>query len=526
MDESIFSKVMNFKKKITKNKTEFFIIILSLFIFSVNILDFPIHADFGLQGYIGQELIRGYPIFSTAAWTFPPMVYLINAFWMKLFFFLPNYLAMRLGGVILGSISILLFYKILTKCTKNNLIPIFSALILLSFTAFIEFSLGISNKTILLFFVFSMFFFLFKKYYLFTGVLTSLSFITWQGGGLFLFGPFSYYFLNKESRKNYVKFFVGFVIPLILVILYFLSNNLLDKLINYAFIFTLGYKKESIWMRNTIFTYIRGLVGYYNTELLFIFLALITIPLFLSKSIKRKVSNRINNKELFSFIFPYFLLFVYTIIDFQGDEDIIPLLPIISLSSAFILNKIRKKIPLWIVLSFLMIYGFFPMFQAVYPPNPLIIDAKPAKNINDLFDVMNNYTYPEIVYYSLFHRRGKEVNLEHQLKLVEYINDNMNDTDTIFSLGAPELIFLSGKRNINNHLLLSSEFMRVYAMREGITEKLKYKIMEEMPKFIVSWNIPNNKPAIDFLSIEEFLKNNYKEVNIHPKYVIWQRLEK
>jgi len=522
----MFLKVTNvkkIKKKLIKNKIELFIILLSFFIFSVNILDFPFHPEFGLQGYIGQELIRGYPVFSTLVWTYPPVVYFINAFWMKLFFFLPNYLAMRLGGLIIGIFTVLLFYKVLTKVTTDKLTPIFSALILLSFTFFIEYSFSISVKTVLVFFVVLMFLSLFKKHYLFSGILISLSFMSWQGGLVFIFAPLSYYLLNKEKSENYVKFFTGFIIPLLLIVLYFFSSNLLDKFINYVFTFAWSFKEESNWS-NSIFAYMKGWIAFSTTELVFLLFCPISSFLFLFKIIKDKRIH-IDNKELFSFILPYFLLFLYTFIDFQPGEDVIPLMPAISLSSAFLFSKMRKKIPTIIVLSFLIVYGFFPMFQPIYPPNPLLTDAKRVNNLNDLLVIMGNYTYPEIMYYSLFHRLGRDMNLQQQLDIAEYINDNMNDTDTIFSLGASELLFLIGKRNINKYTQLSGSPLRVYVREEGIREELKNNITESSPKFIVSWvRLDNNEPALKFLGIKDFVETNYEMLDVHPKYVIWKKV--
>lgn len=533
MNDTMFSTVINIekiKKKLTENKIELFIILLALFIFSVNILEFPIHVEFALQGYIGQEIIRGRPIFSTAVFAYPPMVYFINAFWMKLFFFLPNYLAMRMGGVILGSITALLFYKVLKNFTKNDLIPIFSVLIFLSFTILIEYFLNTSVKTVLIFFIFLIFLSLFKKKYLFSGISTSLCFMTWQVGGLFLFGPISYYFLNKEKIKNYVKFFIGFAIPLMLIVLYFLSYNLLDKFIDYVFLFALKFKEEINWMRNTVFFYISGWVAFCNTELLFLLFGLITGLIFLFKLIfkifkNKTISKNAKNKELFSFVLPFFLLFLYTFIDFQAGEDVVPLIPMISLGSAFILSRIRKKIQVVIVLLFIILYGYFPLFQPIYPPNPLLIDAKSANSLEDLIGITKKYTYTEIIYYSFFHRLGSEMTLQDQLKIAKYVDENMNETDTIFSLNGADIIFLTGKENIVKYFILSSNVFRIYAREEGIVEELKNNITKSFPKFIIAWNVGTAEKGIKFLGIEEFILKNYEKINLHPKYIIWRRIK-
>jgi len=516
------------EKKLIKNKIEVFIILLSLFIFSVNILDFPIHVEFGIQGYIAQELLRGSPIYSTSVFCYPPIVYLLNALWMKLFFFLPNYLAIRIGGAILGSITVLLAYKVFDKITKNKLISFFSVIIILSFTILIEFFLNTSVKTALVFFMLLMYLVLFKGHYLISGVLTSLCFLSWQIGGVFFLGPISYYILNKEKKKNYIKFFVGLAIPLIFVGLYFLFNKLLDTFIIYTFSYAMLFKKEIDWMSNAAFMYIRAWTAFNTTEVFFLLLGLIGSLFILFRLIRDNDKKEIlsKNKELFSFVFPCLLLFLYLFIDFQAGEDMIPLIPAISLSGAFVLSKISKKIPAAIVLFLIMIYGFGPMFQPIFPPNPLLIEAKSANNINDLLDIMSNYTFPEIVYYSLFRRLGHERTLDDQLKIAEYIKNNTNENDPIFSLDAAELLFLTGRRNIVKHPQLSSGVYRIYAREEGIVEEMKNKITEGFPKFIVSWNVNTVERGIKFLNIEEFISNKYEKVDLHPKYIIWKRLER
>lgn len=527
-------------KELTKNKIGLLLMLLSLIIFSINILDFSWYPDFGVEAYIGQELARGYPVFSTAVFAKPPMGYFVDALWIKLFFFLPNYLAIRLGGMLLGSITVLLFYKVLTKCIKNSLIPIVSSLILLCFTYFIRNSLHCGFKPIMMFFTFSMFLFLFKKRYLFSGFLASLCFMTWQPGGVFLFGPISYYFLNKKKKKNYVKFFVGFAIPLILIILYFHFNGLLEKFINYVFIYMLGSKKEIRYLQFEMIQ-IRNTLGFWNTELLFILFSLITTCLFLFRLI-RKIKNKgvpkhIKNKKLFSFLFPHFLLFLYLAMDYQGGSDLIPLLPIISLFSAIFIKKINlifakfiakldisletaKKISLVIILALVCTYGFLPMFQPVYPENPLITEGKGVKSVQEMFGVAtSNRTLSEVIYLLFFRRRGREMTLEDQLKIADYVKDGK-----IFSFGAPEILVLSEKRNINDRIFLTSVFLRYYAERDGIVEELGVNVTKEAPEFIVSWKTANNKAVIDLLDIEEFLENNYKKVDLHPKYIIWRRL--
>ncbi len=509
---------------VINNKIELSIAILTLFIFSINILDFPFQGEI-YYAYIGQELLRLNPVFSTSIAVKPPIVYFFDAFLMKSFFFLPNYLAIRIGMLILSSVSMVLFYKVLKKITRNNLIPIFSILITLSFVYFIQDSLNSGLKPIILFFIFLEFLFLFKKNYFISGFFASLCFMTWQPSGLLIFGPIVYCFLNKDCTKKYFKILIGFSIPLVLIIFYFFFNGLLAKFIEYVFVFpltlNLGRFELLKWLK------FKGLFGYYNTELIFILFSLFGVSLVLFELIKRFKSKKIlpyikQNKKAISFIFPFFLIFLYSIFDFQGSDDVIILLPAISLFTALFLSKVSKKITVPLVVCFILLYGFIPYLQPVYPENPFITDSKEVKNIEGLFEVAHNYSVPELIYFSLFHRKGEEMTLEHQMKMAEYIRSNTADDEKIFSMGAPELLFLSNRRNINEYFYLTAGYYK-YVEKMGFSEDLREDFIEESPKFIVSRNVWMNERVIDTLDIREEIEDNYIEVYFHPEYVIWER---
>jgi hypothetical protein len=375
--------------------------------------------------------------------------------------------------------------------------------------------IDISVKTIIILFSLLMFKSLFEKKYFLSGVFASLCILTWQVGGLFIFIPFVYYIWCKCKKDVYIKHLVGFAIPIIIVVAYFYFNGVLSKLINYPFLYNIVYKQKAYMLKNTLFSYFRGWIAFSNTEIFFLIIGGLGVPLYIFY--KREYIN----KELIVFLLPFFLLFLFTFIDFQAGEDIIPLVPIIAVSGAFTLS--RLKIPHIIVLIVTIIYGFFPYFQPVYPPNKLLMDIRyNAENTSSMLNVISNYTYPEIVYYSFFHRKGWEMNLEHQLELAEYIKDNTEYNDEIFSLGAAELNFLSQRRNINERLFLSAGVFRYYAERDNVVDRLKYSVREKTPKFIVAWNISTTPKAIKFLDIEGFLENNYEIVNLHQKYLIWK----
>jgi len=512
---------------IIEKKIELFIFLLTLLIFSINILDFPFQGEI-YYAYIGQELLRGNPVFSTTIAVKPPVAYFFDAFLMKVFFFLPNYLAIRVGMLVLSSISMVLFYKVLKEITKDGIIPIFSILITLSFVYFVQDSLNSGLKPIILFFIFLEFLALFKKNYFISGFFASMCFMTWQPSGLLLLGPIVYSFLNKENIKKYIDILIGFGISTSLIILYFFFNGLLTKFIDYVFILPLSFNIGRFELLNWLkFT---GLVGYYNTELIFIMFSLFGFVLMLIELIKTFNSKGLlaytqRNKKAISFLTPFFFLFLYSIFDFQGSDDVIILLPMISLFSALFLRKISEKITISLAIGFIVLYGFSPYLQAVYPENPLITQSKETSSISELIDVAREYKTSELIYFTFFHRKGEEMTLGQQIQMSEYIKGKTSDDEKIFSMGAPELLFLSNRRNINNYFYLTTRVYTEYIKKEGIVGDLKKNLTEENPKFIVSRNVWMVQRVINLLDIENYIKYKYVNVSNHPEYIIWERLE-
>lgn len=515
-------RLLNF---ISQYRVELFIFLMTLFIFSINILDFPFQGEI-YYAYIGQELLRGFSIFSTTIAVKPPMIYFFDALLMKLFFFLPNYLAIRVGMLFLSSITMILFYKVLKKITNDNLIPIFSVLIALSFVYFVQDSLNGGIKPLILFFVFLQFLALFKKNYLISGFFASLCFLTWQPSGLLLFGPFVYSFLNKEGVRRYLEIISGFIIPIALIVVYFFSNGLLNKFIEYVFVLPLSFNTGNFeWFNWLKFS---GLVGYYNTELFFILFSIFGVILvffdIFGKLERKKVLKIIEKrKNTISFLFPFFLLFLYSIFDFQGSDDVIILLPAISLFAGTFLRRVSKKLTVTLVVWLIILYGFSPYLQLVYPENPLITSSKETSNMTELMSVANEYTVAELIYYGLLHRKGEEMTLRQQLEMAEYIKSNTEVDDKIFSMGSPELLFLSNRRNINDYFYLTTRVYSEHAKKGDVLSELRKNLTEENPKFIVSRNVWMVQRVINLLDIENYLKWNYLDINIHPEYIIWER---
>jgi len=485
---------------------------------SYGITEFPILKDMGFFSYLGQEILRGYPVYSTAFEIKPPLIPWFYALSMSFFNFLPQYLSIRVFMLIVITLMVLLFYNVILKIFNDKIISTLSVLILISFTFFIELSLLGDSRTLALFFCFLTFFLLFKRHYLLSGISASFSFLFYQITGLFLLAPLIFIFLDQNERKvkieNFGKTLLGFFIPLILLISYFFFYDSVTNLINFSLIYPLKYESSSplsIWK-------ILNILGYYCSEFFFLLFGFIGFLYFFYKIIKKRSLNIFyKNKYLTSFFASFLLLFLFLFKYLDNGAQFVVVLPFISVLAAFILKRIhdyiRKIIPnkntTILLILIVCFYGFLPALQPVYPENLIIRDRNKFTSPYELIrSVQKKYGVLNSLLLFLFHRTGEEVNIEHQLKLAEIIKNNTNENEKILSLTAPEILFLSQRRNLNSYPLFEAVGFYEISIERGELNKIREEIIKYKPKFILA----HDENFIEKLGLSEFVDKNYKEL--------------
>ena len=289
-----------------------------------------------------------------------------------------------------------------------------------------------------------------------------------------------------------------------------------------------------------------NIVGYYNSELFFIFFAVMGFIFIVYKLLKKfkekKITGFISEKKyIVSFSIPSIFLFFYSLGDFQGGPDLIPLLPIISLLSAIFLEKINivlvkfstknlsmslekvKKVSFGIILTLVCIYGFFPMFQPVYPENPILTEGKELIKSGSIFDmfllIKERFGLKKSISLLLFRRMGEQITLDQQTNVAKIVTENTKENEKVLSLGAPEIIFLADRRNINRYPLLTGDTFFHMENNVGI-DNFRTSIMNEKPRFIVT----NNKYYIKKLDLNKFLEKDYEEITLQTEEYFMYKL--
>jgi hypothetical protein len=272
-------------------------------------------------------------------------------------------------------------------------------------------------------------------------------------------------------------------------------------------------KAPTIWLPLNI-------LGYYCSEFFFLLLGLIGFLYVLYKIIKNHSLGIFRkNKYSVSFVLPFLLLTFFMVKDFDDGTDLVLFLPIISILAAISLKKIHVRLTKIIshktatifLILIICVYGFFPALQSVYPENPIIRDrdeyvgkVSPLELISIIqkkFGIVNSFLL------FLFHRKGEQITIGQQLELAKIIQNNTDEDENIISLGPPEILFLSNRRNLNPYPLFVRDIYKIASDR-GDIDKTRGEIIEYKPKFILA----NGKYFIEKLELTEFVEKNYEKI--------------
>lgn len=208
----------------SKTKSVLFYFLFFIIFFSFSCLVTPFSCDeiwnFGFSYNISNGLIpyRDFNLLQT------PFYFFINSFLLILFG--KNICVMYMFNAVIATIS-LYFVK---KINSKSFYFIASILLLFSLVAFFP------NYNLFCMYLFIILFYLqkYKHNSFLVGLITGIIFITKQNIGLCLFIPI---FLSIfTSFKEFLKGLFGFLVPIIILILYLVFNNSLFDFVNYSFL--------------------------------------------------------------------------------------------------------------------------------------------------------------------------------------------------------------------------------------------------------------------------------------------------
>lgn len=486
--------------KLEKSRSFWFLLIISLFFF---FLRFPSlfepywYGDEGIYQTLGLGIDNGRLLYRDIFDNKPPFLYIIYAI------FSSDQFLLRLASLVFGILSLTLFFKLCKKVLESQKVSYLATFVfaILFGLPLIEGNIANAENFMLLFNIAGGFLIIKsldlsvnkRLTVLFSaGLILSISFL-FKIVGLFDFVAFLIFlfFVNFSKNfkdilkpkniaielKNIFPYILGFLIPVALVVVYFLTSGGYEYFIRAAFVNNIGY------------------VGYGNKFI--IPQGLLILKLFIIFSslsfifIKRKV---LGNKFVFVYIWLMFSLF-----------------------NAFFSQRPYTHYVLVVLPSFCLLLGLVFLKNRHFKFNLLILTIT-------FFLLITNFSYyiKTIFYYQNFisfmtnqktayqYQRFFDGNTPNDYEIASYINRVAKKTDNIFIWGNNAQVYkLTDKLPPGRYTVA----YHITSYQDGIPNT-KEGLEKNKPKFII---IMGNVSKFPFLLSEYVQKISINGINIYEK---------
>ncbi len=341
---------MRILKGLESNKQFWFVIFASFFFFLLRLpsLFEPLwYGDEGIYQVIGTGLNHGKILYSEIFDNKPPFLYWLYSFFQS------DQFTIRLTSLIFGVFSIAIFFllsKKLFKSEKNNTIPLITTFIftILFGLPTLEGNIANAENFMLLPILASAFLIINQKRLFLAGLLLGIAFL-FKIVAIFDLSSFIVFcfILNSSSLKKEIKLskiILGFSLPILIVILFFLLNGSFMDFIKAAFITNISYVSWGNKIGNLPFLLIVKLI----------FLGVFTLHIFT----KRK---KISVTMLFISIWFAFSLFNAFFSQRPYTHYLLVLIPSLSLMIGlfFFDKKHQKTIAIFLVVALFVITKVF-----------------------------------------------------------------------------------------------------------------------------------------------------------------------
>ena len=481
------------------------------------VFDFPLTNDMGIYLSGGKELLEGNVPYVAIFDVKPPMTFFVSA--ISLSFFtnllgLSPIFAIRIVMLLFGGGTVFFTYLLIYRLTNDRIHAIFSSIILLSFTGLGWTALSGRPKMLMVFFTIVCLYALVRKKWFIAGILGSLSALTWQPGAILPIVVILYALTDKQQRKiQFLRSALGVAIPIVAVVLFFFIMGGLQELINQTVLFTVTFKETIHWGFNTATNLlIYSIFYHYGTEFLFFNAAFFGFIFFTYKWRK----TLINFKHPLPFVYLAFVpLAIYSLYDFQGLFDLVPLLPFVSFFAAYFLLRLAKKIANFIqrrtkrsshkiktgviasIIILSSLYGIVPILREPQPVLKNIVDEISAKGRGDQINqtIYNEGLIPAIpliiedvgivrlITLLFFTTKSPGITSDEQMNMAAQANANSNPNERLLFIATPEILCLTHAKNFNRYVLYPADVL--YMKNTGELTSFQKKVIAEQPSLII-----------------------------------------
>lgn len=492
---------MKILERLEKNTNVWFLLIASVLFF---ILRFPSmfepywYGDEGIYQALGLGINSGRVLYRDIFDNKPPFLYFLYSI------FNSDQFLLRLVSIIFGILSVIVFFKLSSKILENKKASYIATLFfaVLFGLPLIEGNIANAENFMLLFNLVAGFI-IFKsinitdqvkknKVLFLSGVILSISFL-FKIVGLFDFAAFLFFlfFINftknfrdvfkveniKNEIKNLSPYILGFIIPVILVVLYFALNQALPYFIKATFSNNVGY------------------VGYGNKFIIPQGLLILKLTILLVSLsfifIKRRV---LGNAALFIYIWTFFSLFNAFFSQRPYTHYVLVTLPAVCLLIGLVVlkNKYFKfNFLLLVITLFLLTKNFSYYVKTVFYYQNFVSFVTNQKTVYD-------------------YQRFFDGNTPNDYELASYINMHTTKNDNIFIWGNNAQVYKltnklpPGRYTVAYHISNYADGLKNTA--DGLNK--------DKPKFII---LMGNVPTYPFSLLNYKQKINLHGINIYEK---------
>jgi len=481
------------------------------------LFEFHLTNDMGIYLSGGKELLEGNVPYVAVFDVKPPMTFFVSA--ISLSFFtnllgLSPIFAIRIVMLLFGGGTVFFTYLLIYRLSNDRIHAIFSSIILLSFTGLGWAALSGRPKMLMVFFTIVCLYTLVRKKWFIAGILSSLSALTWQPGAILPIVVILYALTDKQQRKiQFLRSALGVALPIVAVVLFFFVMGGLQELINQTVLFTVTFKETIHWGFNTATSLlIYSIVYHYGTEILFFIAALLGFIFFTYRWRK----TLINFKHPLLFVYLAFVpLVLYSLYDFQGLFDLVPLLPFVSFFAAYFLLELGKKIASFIqrktkrsshkiktgviasIIILSSLYGIVPILGEPQPVLENIADEISEKGRGDQINqtIYNEGLIPAIpliiedvgivrlITMLFFTTKSPGITADEQTNMAAQVDINSNPGERLLFIATPEILCLTHAKNFNRYILYPADIL--YMQGAGELTSYREKVMKEKPPLII-----------------------------------------
>ncbi|MFX0205294.1 MAG: ArnT family glycosyltransferase [Candidatus Hodarchaeota archaeon] len=500
----------------------FGIFLISLIVFLSYGMKAYLKKDNSIIVYAGQQMANGVPFYVSIFDIKSPIAYILAGVGVIISRVIGwnDIITIRLLFLLISCITIVSIYFLIKYLFDSSEVGLLSALLFLCFYGFSFYSAyGPRAKILMLVFEILSIWATAKKKWFWGAFIGSIAFLTWQPMLIFPVLTICLAFIQSTKKERILASFKstgGFMIPLVITSLYFLSYsyNAFESFIHGTLIFYLLYadrgtsnsllRRVKNSLENPLFAIIEG----FPAMMFFIILGFVMIIFlfFLTRSNYNSFKEMVC-EDSFIVIFGSFpVLVVFALIDFQLFPDFLMFLPFVSIGCAKFLESLIPYFKTCIANHHQDIYGLRRI-----NPNRLYTLMILGIAISFVFPAAL-MAYYRRAYYDNRYSRTLAYQQEQAAKVLEMFGENVS----ILCLGKPELFVFLNRTNPSRYLFIMMGIDNyIHAVTPGGFEGWIQEIQGINPDLIAYGRTPSTPHT---KKLKDWIDINYTSTQIGP----WQ----